>query len=140
EDSLQGKAEAKAAMVRSALAAQPAPERAPAGRWVARTSRLRRWVGAVRRPCRQDRADDAVMGAASAEVAVKRPAYVILGRVGLRCQQCGRRHENPGEAESALRGLLIEERLLKGTRFVRCTKRLNRNDGLVADRPHWHVT
>src|SRR5262249_61015282 len=70
----------------------------------------------------QHRANDAVVGAAAAEVARKRRAHVRLARPRIAVKQFLRRHDHAIDAVAALRRLLRNESLLEGMQLVERAK------------------
>ena len=64
------------------------------------------------------RAKNAHVRAAAAQIRHHVPANVIVGRRRIRFEQSLRAHDHARDAITALRGLLIDERLLQRTRIV----------------------
>src|SRR6266508_4416293 len=57
--------------------------------------------------------DDVLIARAAAQIALKRVADLRLGRLGLRREQIGRRHDHAGSAKAALQPVLLPKRLLQ---------------------------
>ena len=82
----------------------------------------------------QHRGDDAIVGAAAAEIAGQRLAHVGLGRLRLAVEQFLGRHDHAVDAVAALRGLLVDEGLLQRMRLVDRAEPFDGGDLGVAER------
>src|SRR4051794_35621747 len=82
-----------------------------------------------------DRADDAVMGAAAAEIGGKRGAHFVLQRVRVALEQIGRGHDHAVDAIAALRRLLFDEGGLQRMRILDRAETLNGRDLGLAEPP-----
>src|SRR3989442_1209207 len=60
-----------------------------------------------------DRGDDVLIARAAAQISLERVADLGLGRLGLRREQIGRRHDHAGSAKAALQPVLLPKRLLQ---------------------------
>ena len=78
--------------------------------------------------------DDAVVGAAAAEIAGERLAHVGFGRLRLAVEQLLGRHDHAVDAVAALRRLLVDEGLLQRVRLLERAEPLERGDLGVAER------
>jgi hypothetical protein len=87
----------------------------------------------------QHRLHDPVVGATTAEIAVKCGAHLGIVRGGISHQQRGRAHQNSGNTIAALQGLLGDKGPLQRMRVLRISQPLRRRDLLVRNRPQWGV-
>ena len=96
---------------------------------IASHRRLRCW--STRCSCRRafDRAHDPHVRSAAAEVAVQRRANLRARRLLVARDERRGRHDHPVDAVAALRGLLVDERLLDRMRLVGRAESFDRRDG-----------
>src|SRR6516165_5500209 len=81
-----------------------------------------------------DRSADALIGAASADIARHGGVDVVIRRLRRVLQQRRRRHDLAGLAVAALHHLQLQPRLLQGRALRRLADRLDRGDRALADR------
>ena len=82
----------------------------------------------IRAAARLDRAQDAVMAAATADIVVERGGDLGARRRRVTVEQRLRRDQDAGQTIAALAGLLVEEGLLQRVRAVRRAEPLDRHD------------
>ena len=80
-----------------------------------------------------DRSADALIGAASADIARHGGVDVVIRRLRRVLQQRRRRHDLAGLAVAALHHLQLQPRLLQGRALRRLADRLDRGDRALAD-------
>ena len=81
-----------------------------------------------------DGADDALMGAAAAEMPVERVDDLGARRLGVAVEQRLGGHDDAGQAVAALAGLLVEEGLLQRMQLVRRAEPLDGGHAAAGDR------
>src|SRR4051812_30310327 len=86
-----------------------------------------------------DRAYDAVVRPAAAQVLVERRAHFLLAGPLVPRQQRGRGNRDAAHAVAALGGLLVDERLLHGMEPAGSAEALHRGDFLVGNRGNRQV-
>src|SRR5215217_8660370 len=84
------------------------------------------------------RADDAVMGAAAAEIGGKRRAHVVLLRLRVALKQIGRGHDHPVDAIAALCRLLLDKGGLQRVRLLPRAETLDGGDLVLIEEPDRH--
>src|ERR1700761_7951726 len=72
----------------------------------------------MHRGCFVDRLADAQIRAASAQIAIHRRVYVLVGRVRVRTEQGGSRHNLAGLTVATLRNVNLAPSLLQGMRAI----------------------
>src|SRR5262245_13456823 len=87
----------------------------------------------------QHGADDAIVRAASAEIAVERCFHLVTGRRRVLPQQRRRAHQDTGDTIAALHGLLGDEGPLQWMRPSGTSQSLKRQDVLPRDRPQRRI-